>query len=95
MTPPPQQRHIVDDAVDAYVDWREECGAVREAYRAWTLSSPGDATLAFGAYESALDREERAASVYAALLARVGRWLKTDLEHQLGQVPPLSGPRPA
>jgi hypothetical protein len=90
MTPRSQDRRIVDDAVDAYVDWREECGAVREAYRAGTVSSSGDAVLALGAYESALDREEYAATVYAALLARVGRLLKTDLarstDHDAGSL---------
>ena len=80
----------MDDAVDAYVYWREECSAARESYRAWTVSSSGDAALAFGAYESAMDREERAATVYAGLLGRVGDLMRADLarstDHDAGSL---------
>jgi hypothetical protein len=72
-------RRIVDDAVDAYIYWREECSAVRKAYRLWTVSSSAGAALAFGAYESALDREERAATVHAGLLRRVSHLMQADL----------------
>jgi hypothetical protein len=85
-----QDRRNVDDAVDADIYWREECSAVREAYRAWSVSCSGDAALAFGAYESALDREERAATVYAGLLRRVGDLMQADLarltDHDAGSL---------
>jgi hypothetical protein len=66
-----QQQRTLDDAVYAYVDWREECTAVWYAYRRWEEASTADAALAFGAYTAALDREESAAKVYAELMRRV------------------------
>jgi hypothetical protein len=58
---PLDYRKTVDDALDAYLEWRNECAAARGAYHSWALSPPIDATLAFGAYQAALDREESAA----------------------------------
>jgi hypothetical protein len=59
---------LIDDAVDAYVDWREQSAAVEAAYRRWTVSERGESALAFAAYVAALDREERASSFYARIL---------------------------
>jgi hypothetical protein len=64
-------KHLVDEAVDAYVDWREECVAVHDAYARWTNASTVDAASAFAAYRAALDREECASEVYADLINRV------------------------
>lgn len=64
-------QHWVDDMVDAYVDWREACVAVRNAYRRWSDASSGDEALAFGTYQATLDREERTAQAYANLVARL------------------------
>ena len=57
--------------VDAYVDWREEGAAVWHAYERWTCAPRAEALFAFAAYEAALDREERAADVYAGLVMQV------------------------
>jgi hypothetical protein len=69
----PSIRHgaLVDAAVAAYVEWREESGAVRLAYERWDGARPADRTLAAAAYVAALDREERAAAAHASLLADV------------------------
>jgi hypothetical protein len=64
-------RRLVDEAVDAYVDWSEERATVWDAYARWTSAPPPDSRLAFSAYRAALDREERAAHVYAELMTRV------------------------
>jgi len=64
-------RRLVDEAVDAYVDWREERASVWDAYARWTSAPVADCRLAFSAYRAALDREERAAHVYAELMRRV------------------------
>jgi hypothetical protein len=64
---------MVDETMDAYVDWREECTHVGEAYRRWLSAVRADAALAFRAYLAALDREERASQVYADLISRLGR----------------------
>jgi hypothetical protein len=62
---------LVDEAIDAYVDWAEERATVWDAYAWWTSAPVPDAPLAFSAYRAALDREERAAHVYAELMTRV------------------------
>jgi hypothetical protein len=64
-------KRLVDEAVDAYVDWREESATVWDAYARWTNARPPDSPLAFSAYRAALDREERAAHVYAELMTRM------------------------
>ena len=64
-------KRLLDEMVDAYVDWREERATVWDAYARWTSAPVPDAPLAFSAYRAALDREERAAHVYAELMTRV------------------------
>jgi hypothetical protein len=73
-----QRRRLVDAAIDAYVDWREERGAVWDAYGSWKAAPSADCALAFGAYAAALDREERASEVYARLIRRVGDLVKPE-----------------
>jgi hypothetical protein len=62
---------LVDDAVDAYLDWRAECDAVWEASDWWAHASATDAPTAVSAYLTALDREEHAAKVYADAITRI------------------------
>ena len=88
-----RQRAAVDAMVAAYSDWRRECAAVRNAYRSWTSARAVDKSLAFGAYDAALDREERAAELYARLLRRAGHLTETGLAHQLAQIQVTSGAR--
>ena len=64
-------QRLVDEAIDALVDWGEECASVWDAYARWTGAHAADSPLAFSAYQAALDREERAAHVYAELMTRV------------------------
>jgi hypothetical protein len=54
----------VGETLRAYVDWREKCIVVRNAYDSWAAAGRADAPLAFAAYTAALDREERAAEAY-------------------------------
>jgi hypothetical protein len=70
---PLTRRRLVDEVIDAYVDWREECLFVWDAYRRWARSPRDDATLAFAAYAAALDREERASAFYAGRVSRLAR----------------------
>ena len=60
---------LVDAAVDSYVDWREESAAVRHAYGGWAAAERRERPRAFAAYIAALDREERASTRYAHVLA--------------------------
>ena len=85
------ERNNVELAVDAYVAWREECVAVRTAYLAWRRARAAEAALAFDAYEAALDREEVAAEVYAALVRRVGHLVEIGLARQLAYLPSIPG----
>jgi hypothetical protein len=64
---------LVDDAIVAYVDWREECEWVRASYDRWTGVGTDEARRAFSAYRAALEREARASRVYAECIARVAR----------------------
>jgi hypothetical protein len=86
-----KRRDIRERAIDAYVAWREECVAVRSAYLAWRRARAAEAALAFDAYEAALDREEAAAEVYAALMRRVGHLVETGLARQLPYLPSVPG----
>jgi hypothetical protein len=77
------QKQIVDDAVIAYVEWREECMEVWNAYASWASAPPEDVRPAQAAYRAALDREEAAANVYAGLMKRVGHLVETGLDDPL------------
>ena len=88
-----RQRAAVDATVAAYSDWRRECAAVRNAYRSWASARAVDKSLAFVAYNAALDREERAAKLFARLLRRSGQVAEIGLAHQLAQIQVTSGVR--
>jgi hypothetical protein len=66
-------KRLVDDAMDAYVEWREECLGLVLAYRRWSDASSADSELAFAAYHAAVDREERAAAAYRDAIGRLVR----------------------
>lgn len=74
------QRQLVDEAVLAYVQWREESGTVWGAYSRWASAAIEDVRAAHAAYRAALDREEAAAQVYASLVERVSEQLKTGFD---------------
>jgi hypothetical protein len=61
----------VDDMMDAYVSWRDACGAVAVSYEKWMGSDRTDDKLAFSVYVAALDREEQAAAAYQRAVAHV------------------------
>ena len=78
-----RQKQVVDDAVIAYVEWREECVEVWNAYGWWAGAPPEDVRRAHTAYHAALDREEAAAKVYAGLMKRVGDLAETGVDNPL------------
>jgi hypothetical protein len=73
--PPLHHRQAVDDALDAYLQWREECAAVWDAYGWWAGATPEDKAPAHAAYQAALDREEAAANIYATRVDRASQLL--------------------
>jgi hypothetical protein len=82
--------------MDAYLDWRDECAAVSDAYRRWADAGDGDIASAWRAYEAALDREEHASALYDEVVQRIGDLgapesaIRTG--HIDGSVPPRSSP---
>jgi hypothetical protein len=78
-----RQKHIVDEAVIAYVEWRAECLEVWNAYGWWASAPLEDVRRAHAAYRTALDREEAAAKVYAGLMKRVGHLAETGVDAPL------------
>jgi hypothetical protein len=70
-----RRRRLVNETMNAYVRWREQCSAVWVAYSYWAVAPPADAGLWYRAYAVALDREQRACEVYAGLIRRAGHHL--------------------
>lgn len=62
---------LVDDLIDSYVSWREQCSAVSIAYLTWVEAVPEDRDDAYAAYVATVDREERAAADYRLLVERL------------------------
>src|SRR4051794_16776768 len=77
-----QRRRLVDELIDAYVDWRERCVAVSESYARWAAAKAAEAAHAFEAYAAALDGEESASLIYAALVHRVGDLVATERQSE-------------
>lgn len=63
-------RWAIDELLESYISWREECHAVRLAYRRWIDSERAEGRLAYAGYVAALDREEHAAGAYAGRIER-------------------------
>jgi hypothetical protein len=85
------RQDLLDEAFDRYLDWHAESEAACEAYGRWCSATAAEAADSFAAYGAALDREERAASVYGTLVARMKHVFDADLE----SAPAASGaPRP-
>ena len=66
---------LVDELIDAYVDWCDACAQVNDAYRFWSLKTGPRDRVGFALYMAALDAEEQAAGAYAALVTRVSERL--------------------
>jgi hypothetical protein len=65
------ERQLIDDAFDAYLQWRDESARVWHSYRQWVGAPAREARASFWAYRAALDREEHAACVYGRILSRL------------------------
>ena len=65
------ERLLIDDAFDAYLEWRTESAEVWHAYKRWNGAPAREARGKFWAYRAALEREERAARVYWRLVSRL------------------------
>jgi hypothetical protein len=81
-----RRRSDVYKALDAYVEWRDACVAVQVAYGVWRIRRGSERLLAFYAYEDALDREERAANVYARLVRAFGEVTDASPTERLAEI---------
>ena len=63
---------VIEEIVDAYVWWAQECAIAREAFDRARGARGRAASEAINGYLAAIDREERAAQVYGELLRRHG-----------------------
>src|SRR3954447_26782240 len=66
-------KRLVDEAMDAYVDWRELCLAVQSAYERWERAPRSKPGIALRDYQVALDREEQSSVEYALLSGCLSR----------------------
>jgi hypothetical protein len=64
------RERLVDQLFEAYIDWRETCARVNDAYHLWSSETGPRGRIAFGAYMAALDAEELAAAVCGGLVRR-------------------------
>jgi hypothetical protein len=62
---------LIDEAMERYVEWRQECASVYDAYANWTNAPMEETDITFAAYSAALDREQSAATVYGRALERL------------------------
>jgi hypothetical protein len=69
------RQRLLDEAIERYVDWRQASATVDRAYGHWSVATAHDGPLSFLAYRAALDIEEHAATVYAAVIERLERLL--------------------
>lgn len=67
------RERLVDELVEAYVDWRETCARVDDAYRSWANETACGDRVAFALYVATLDAEEQAAKAYAELVRRADK----------------------
>src|SRR5258705_10084076 len=51
---------LIDEVMERYVEWREECATVYDAYANWSNAPMEETDLPFAAYTAALDREPSA-----------------------------------
>ena len=63
----------LDEAVIAYVEWHKHAQCVRLAYDAWIDADPAERSRRFAAYLEELDREQRAADLYATAAVEIRR----------------------
>jgi hypothetical protein len=60
---------LLDALFECYLDWKEACFEVSEAYARWRQAVSGERRSAFAAYRAALDVEQDASEGYAELVA--------------------------
>ena len=62
------RKPLIDELIEAYVEWREASAAAESAHRRWSIAPSPDTARRFAAYAAAVDREELTASSYARVI---------------------------
>jgi hypothetical protein len=62
---------LIDELIEMYVHWREECIRLRYAYGRWLSVPAEERGLALASYRAALDREEQVSVAYAKHIERI------------------------
>jgi hypothetical protein len=75
---------VIDELLDAYLDWRQQSTDVQSAYRRWNDAPKADSALAYAAYKGALDREQRASECYAEMIRNTSHLSAEELERAMG-----------
>jgi hypothetical protein len=65
------REQLINEVLARYLDWRAEAEAVDAAYAVWSRAPQAEGALAFAAYGAAVDREERAATLYRSVIDRI------------------------
>jgi hypothetical protein len=86
-----RRNRALDEVMDAYVEWRQECIRVWETYQRWRTAVRADAAIAFQVYRAALEGEERAAEVYGRHIGAFEARVRAASTKTTGN--PASGPR--
>jgi hypothetical protein len=68
----------IDRLLELYCEWRTACWDVRTAYKRFCTVPAADRSLAYAAYEGALDHEELVARAYADHLTLATSLLEAD-----------------
>jgi hypothetical protein len=66
----PRRNRMVETAMDAYFNWREQSRAVSQAYRRWADSGEANAESAWHEYQAAHAVEEDASLLYLEMAQR-------------------------
>jgi hypothetical protein len=71
----PSRKPLIDQVIEAYVDWREACLEVNDRYLCWASETGPNARGPFARYVAALDAEGHAAEVYAERIGRARTYI--------------------
>ena len=69
---------LLDEALAAYIDCRDDERAVADAYARWSEAPGVERSLRFGAYVAVLDEQQTVAAVCAKSTGGLYRWLPDE-----------------
>jgi len=75
-----RRRRLVNEALDAHIEWRQRSIEADVAYRYWARASLGNVSLFYAVYLAALDHEEIAAERFARAVRRLDDLSTPDVE---------------